>query len=269
MVERLKARGAIFVEDVGEVPPGALTIFSAHGVSRKVECDAGLRALDVIDATCPLVRKVHKQGQRSAADGYDVVLIGHDGHAEVEGTRGQIDGPLHVVSSEADVERLEIAAPARIAYVTQTTLSLFYTKNVIAALKRRFPDIVGPDTRDICYATQNRQRAVIELLPHVEMLLVVGSANSSNSNRLRELGENAGLPSYLIDGPHMVERHWLKGISRLGLTPGASAPERLVQATVDRLAEWRAVQVEEQEGVVENVSFRLPERLAEAPQPAL
>jgi 4-hydroxy-3-methylbut-2-enyl diphosphate reductase len=263
VVESLAARGAIFVDEVDEAPLGAICVFSAHGVSRKVERDASARGLDVIDATCPLVRKVHRQGQRFAADGDELVLVGHEGHAEVEGTLGQIDGKLHVVSSVADVERLEIADPSRVAFVTQTTLSLFDTRDIIAALRRRYPQIKGPDTRNICYATQNRQKAVLDLLPHVELLVVIGSQNSSNSNRLRELGDAAGVPAYLIDGPHLLDPDWIEGVSRMGLTAGASAPETLVQATLLRLADWRPILCEEPEGAIENVTFRLPERLAE------
>lgn len=263
VVETLRARGAIFVDEVDEVPEGALTIFSAHGVSRAVERAAAGRQLDVIDATCPLVRRVHNDGKRYAEKGFSLVLIGHSGHPEVEGTLGQVPGTTHVVATAEDVASLEVADPSRVAYVTQTTLSLDDTKDVIAALKRRFPAIVGPDTRNICYATQNRQRAVRELAHHVQLLLVVGSANSSNSNRLREIGAWAGIPSYLIDGPDAIDPRWLDDIDAVGLTAGASAPETLVNAAIERLETLRPVSVQELDGPQENVHFRLPERLAE------
>jgi 4-hydroxy-3-methylbut-2-en-1-yl diphosphate reductase len=262
VVDRLRARGAVFVEDVAEIPPGALTIFSAHGVSGAVERAAEDRSLDVIDATCPLVRRVHNEGRRYAGEGYDVVLIGHRGHPEVEGTSGQIPGRLHIVSAAADVASLRVDDPQRVAFITQTTLSLNDTRDTIAALKRRFPAIVGQDTRDICYATQNRQNAVIALLDRIELLLVIGSANSSNANRLREIGEAKGVRAHLIDGPAMLSREWLAGVGSLGITAGASTPEVLVQDTVARLATWRRVMLEEFAGREEGVRFRVPDRLA-------
>lgn len=268
VVESLRQRGAVFVDEVSEIPSGAVTVFSAHGVSRAVEREAADHALDVIDATCPLVRKVHNEGRRYAEQGYDVVLIGHSGHAEVEGTRGQIAGRLHIAGSVTEVETLAIRDPSRVAYITQTTLSLFDTQDIIAALKRRFPAIVGPDMRNICYATQNRQKAVIDLVKQVQLLVVVGSANSSNSNRLREIGESVGVPSYLIDGPQMMDPDWLAETSVMGLTAGASAPETLVQETIRRLRSWRTVTLETQEGSDEKVYFQLPERLMEAAAPA-
>jgi 4-hydroxy-3-methylbut-2-enyl diphosphate reductase len=268
VVDRLRQRGAIFVEDVADIPCGSVTVFSAHGVGREVETAAEARQLDVIDATCPLVRKVHNEGRRYAEKGYDVVLIGHAGHPEVDGTLGQIDGRLHVVGTTADVATLDIADPSRVAFITQTTLSIYDTRDVIAALKARFPDIIGPDTRDICYATQNRQKAVLDLVEHVQLLLVIGSSNSSNSNRLREIGEGAGIPSYLIDGPAMLDRAWLRGIETVGLTAGASAPECLVQETIATLSTFREVTVEVCDGIDETVHFRLPQRLL-APQPAV
>jgi 4-hydroxy-3-methylbut-2-enyl diphosphate reductase len=267
VVDTLKARGAIFVEEVDEIPEGAVTIFSAHGVAKKVEDGAEFRNLDVIDATCPLVTKVHKEGRRYAEKGFDIVLIGHLGHPEVEGTLGQIAGTVHVISEIEEVETLVVADPERVAFVTQTTLSVNDTKDVIAALRAKFPKIVGPDTRDICYATQNRQTAVIELSKQVDLLLVVGANNSSNSNRLREIGENFGVPSYLIEDATMLDPKWLDGVETVGVTAGASAPETLVQETIRRMKDHRAVAVEALEGVMENVHFKLPSELAEVPRP--
>lgn len=261
VVETLKARGARFVEEVDEIPPGAVTIFSAHGVAERVVTDAGERKLEVIDATCPLVTKVHKEGQRYAARGYDVVLIGHLGHPEVEGTLGRIPGAVHVVSEPEEVAGLHVSDPDRIAYVTQTTLSVDDTREVIAALKARFPNIVGPDVRDICYATQNRQTAVRRLAGAVDLLLVVGANNSSNSNRLREIGENLGVPSHLIEDAGLLRQEWLEGVESVGLTAGASAPETLVQEVVERLGTWRDVELTTLEGVEENVRFKLPDEL--------
>ncbi|MEM8937203.1 MAG: 4-hydroxy-3-methylbut-2-enyl diphosphate reductase [Pseudomonadota bacterium] len=267
VVDTLKARGAIFVEEVDEVPTGAVTVFSAHGVSKKVEDGALVRELGVIDATCPLVTKVHKEGRRYAAKGYDIVLIGHLGHPEVEGTLGQIPGTVHVLAEVEEVETLEVADPDRVAFVTQTTLSVNDTKDVIEALRKRFPNIVGPDTRDICYATQNRQSAVIELSRQVDLLLVVGAHNSSNSNRLREIGENFGVPSYLIEDATMFEPEWLEGVASVGITAGASAPETLVQETISRLREFRTITVETLDGVEENIHFKLPKDLADVERP--
>jgi 4-hydroxy-3-methylbut-2-enyl diphosphate reductase len=261
VVARLRALGAVFVEDIAEIPVGAPTVFSAHGVSRAVEQTAGALKLDVIDATCPLVRKVHKEGRRYAERGCDVILVGHQGHAEIEGTSGQIPGRVHLVSSVDDVAKVEVEDPERLAYVTQTTLSLFDTQDIIAALRERFPNISGPDTRDICYATQNRQKAVLELAARVELLLVVGSDNSSNSNRLRELGETSGVRSHLIEGPSALDPDWLDGVGTVGLTAGASAPEVLVEDVLRSLRSYRAVVVEDLPGIEETVSFRLPERL--------
>ncbi len=267
VVDTLRDRGAIFVKEVDEVPTGAVAIFSAHGVSKKVEDGAALRELDVIDATCPLVTKVHKEGRRYAAKDYDIVLIGHLGHPEVEGTLGQIPGTVHVLSEPEEVAELEVSDPERVAFVTQTTLSVNDTKDVIAALRERFPKIIGPDTRDICYATQNRQTAVIELSKQVDLLLVVGAHNSSNSNRLREIGENFGLPSYLIEDATMFDPAWLEGVGVVGITAGASAPETLVQETIERLRASRDVTVEKLDGVEENVRFKLPAELADIPRP--
>jgi 4-hydroxy-3-methylbut-2-en-1-yl diphosphate reductase len=263
VVETLRGRGAVFVSEVDQIPEGAVTIFSAHGVSKTVEAQAQARDLKVIDATCPLVTKVHKQGRRYAELGYDVVLIGHSGHAEVEGTRGQINGRLHVIGSEDEVAGLVVEDPERVAYITQTTLSVFDTRTVIAALRARFPAIIGPDTRNICYATQNRQVAVQALAEHAELILVLGSRSSSNSSRLREVGEQAGIPSHLIEGPEMIDEAWLTGVQSVGISAGASAPEELVQATIAHLARHRDVTVRELDGIEEGITFKLPIGLAE------
>ena len=262
VVESLKARGARFVEEVDEIPLGAVSVFSAHGVARKVETDASGRSLQVIDATCPLVSKVHREGQRYAQKGYDVVLIGHRGHPEVEGTMGQIEGSVHLVETVEDVERLDPRDPTKVSYVTQTTLSVDDTRGIISALKTRFPEIVGPDVKDICYATQNRQTAVRALVDHVELLLVVGAHNSSNSNRLREIGEDMGRPSYLIEDAQTIRPEWLEGVSAVGITAGASAPEDLVHEVIDRLSELADIEVRALDGVQENISFKLPDELS-------
>ncbi len=261
VVEGLKARGARFVETVDDIPPGAVTIFSAHGVARTVETEAVLRRLHVIDATCPLVTKVHKEGQRYAGNGYDVVLIGHPGHPEVEGTMGQIDGTVHLVSSVKDVAIIAPQHPQRLAYVTQTTLSVDDTREIIAALKARFPAIVGPDVKDICYATQNRQSAVRQMVAMVDLILVVGAHNSSNSNRLREIGTEMAKPSYLVEDAMALQAEWLEGVGTVGITAGASAPEEVVQELVLRIAEIRPIQVELLDGIEENVHFKLPAEL--------
>jgi 4-hydroxy-3-methylbut-2-en-1-yl diphosphate reductase len=263
VVEGLRQRGAVFVGEVDQIPEGAVTVFSAHGVSRTVEKAAADRHLDVIDATCPLVSKVHHQGQRYAAMGYDVVLIGHEGHAEVEGTRGQIAGRLHVIGTAEQVGTLEVRDPARVAYITQTTLSVQDTRDVIAALKGRFPEVVGPDMRNICYATQNRQAAVLAMAAQAELILVVGSPSSSNSSRLREVGAQAGVPSHLIEGPAMIDKAWFEGVGIVGFSAGASAPEELIQASIDHLRTFRQVTVIEMDGVEEGVVFKLPLRLAD------
>ncbi|MBK1624310.1 4-hydroxy-3-methylbut-2-enyl diphosphate reductase [Afifella marina] len=261
VVDTLKERGAVFVEETDEIPDGSVTVFSAHGVSRAVADRAAAKKLDVVDATCPLVQRVQREGRRYAKQGYDVVLIGHAGHAEVEGTRGQIDGRLHILSTPDAVAEIDVADPERVAYITQTTLSLLDTRNVIAALKARFPSIVGPETRNICYATQNRQTAVLDLAAEIEMLVVVGSANSSNSSRLRELGEASGIPSYLIEAPHELDPAWLRHVDRLGVTAGASAPEASVQAVLNWLRTFRTLHVETLDGIEEKVHFKLPQRL--------
>ena len=225
VVESLKAKGARFVEELDEVPAGAVTIFSAHGVARAVEADAQTRGLSVLDATCPLVSKVHNQGQRYVVQGRTVILIGHAGHPEVEGTMGQLDGPVHLVQRIEDIEHLPVAIGTPLAYITQTTLSVDDTRAIIAALKARFTDIIGPETKDICYATQNRQTAVRELSRVVDVILVVGASNSSNSNRLREIGEEVGIPSYLVADGSEVDPRWLEDKAVVGVTAGASAPE--------------------------------------------
>jgi 4-hydroxy-3-methylbut-2-enyl diphosphate reductase len=262
VVETLKAKGARFVEDLDEVPEGALTIFSAHGVSRKIENEAKMRSLPTIDATCPLVTKVHNQGRRYIAQGRTVVFIGHAGHPEVEGTLGQIDGELHLVENEDDVEKLPIPAGAPIAYITQTTLSVDDTRGVIAALHRRFTDVAGPEIRDICYATQNRQTAARELSRVADVLIVVGAGNSSNSNRLREIGEEAGLPSYLVADSSEIDPDWVRGAGVVGVTAGASAPEIVVENVVRTLLQIAPSEVSTLDGPIETVSFRLPAELS-------
>ncbi|MFC7736965.1 4-hydroxy-3-methylbut-2-enyl diphosphate reductase [Roseomonas sp. GCM10028921] len=265
VVETLKRKGAVFVEELSEIPDGAVTIFSAHGVARSVVEEAAARNLPVLDATCPLVAKVHVQGKRYAARGRTLVLIGHAGHPEVDGTLGQVDAPVHLVSSAEEVERLELPAETPVAYITQTTLSVDDTRGIIAALRARFPDLEGPDVSDICYATQNRQVAVRELCAQVDLLLVVGSRNSSNSNRLREIGEEQGVPSHLVGNGGELDPRWLEGVSTVGLTAGASAPEELV---LDVLAALRQhgtshgeVEVAAMAGIQENIEFRLPAEL--------
>ena len=251
VVDGLRSRGAIFVETVDEIPPGARAIFSAHGVADSVVAAAAARGLKSIDATCPLVTKVHGQAQRYAAQDYDVIIVGHVGHPEVEGTRGSVQGRVHVVGEPHEVADLTVRDPARVAYVTQTTLSLDDTRDVIDALKKRFPAARGPDTNDICYATQNRQNAVKALVGDIDVLLVVGARNSSNSNRLREVGERAGLPSYLVGDAQELDRTWFAPGSRIGITAGASTPQRLVDAVLERLQEWGLSAVSRQAGVAE------------------
>ncbi|MBV6632449.1 MAG: 4-hydroxy-3-methylbut-2-enyl diphosphate reductase [Alphaproteobacteria bacterium] len=268
VVDTLRAKGAVFVEEVDEVPPGAVTIFSAHGVAEQVESDAAERELDVLDATCPLVSKVHKEGQRYADDGYEVVLVGHAGHPEVEGTMGRIDGTVHLVETEEDVAKLSPSDPERLAYVTQTTLSVDDTRGIIEALKSKFPAVTGPDVRDICYATQNRQTAVRELARQVDLILVVGASNSSNSNRLVELGRDSGVDSYLVQDANDVEAGWLDGVETIGLTAGASAPETVVQEVVTRISELRTTNIRTLDGVIENIRFKLPKALADVSAPA-
>ncbi|MGD0142837.1 MAG: 4-hydroxy-3-methylbut-2-enyl diphosphate reductase [Rhizomicrobium sp.] len=262
VVEALRNKGARFVEELNEVPDGAVTIFSAHGVSQAVVNDAAARKLPVIDATCPLVSKVHSQGKRYVASGRTLVLIGHAGHPEVEGTMGQVGGPTHLVSSEADVQALDLPENAPIAYVTQTTLSIDDTRSIIGALHRKFSDVVGPDTSDICYATQNRQTAVRELSKIADVVLVVGAKNSSNSNRLREIGFENGVPSYLIADASELDVRWLEGKTTIGLTAGASAPEKLVQEVIEALRKLDSgLEVAELDGKKEHITFRLPAEL--------
>jgi len=263
VVNGLKAKGARFVDELDEVPEGAVTIFSAHGVPRAVVEEAKGRGLPVLDATCPLVSKVHAQSRRYVANGRTLVLIGHAGHPEVEGTLGQVDAPVHLVSTAADVAALTIPLDEPIAYVTQTTLSVDETREVIAALKSRFHDVRGPNTSDICYATQNRQTAVRELCRTVEVLLVVGSSNSSNSNRLCEIGLEEGVPSYLIADGAALDLEWVRGRKVVGLTAGASAPEELVLDVIAALRQVEEIEVEQLDGKPEDIVFRLPAELRE------
>jgi 4-hydroxy-3-methylbut-2-en-1-yl diphosphate reductase len=263
VVDSLRDKGARFVEDLSEVPTGAVTIFSAHGVARHVEQEAARRGLSVLDATCPLVSKVHMQGQRYVDQGRTVILIGHAGHPEVEGTMGQLTAPVYLIQSIQDVRQLDIPSDAPVAYITQTTLSVDDTKAVIAALRERFSNLIGPETRDICYATQNRQSAVRELAKLVDVILVVGARNSSNSNRLREIGEEAGVPSYLVADGSEVRPEWLEGKRMVGLTAGASAPDVLVEDVVTALRRFSPIQISTLPGIEEKIQFRLPSQLLE------
>jgi 4-hydroxy-3-methylbut-2-enyl diphosphate reductase len=263
----LRAKGARFVDELDQIPPGSVTIFSAHGVASSVEDDAAARGLPVIDATCPLVSKVHSEGQRYANQDREIVLIGHAGHPEIEGTMGRISGRVHLISKPDEVANLEVSNPARLAFITQTTLSVDDTRSVIDALKARFPSIVGPDTKDICYATQNRQRAARDLARIVDLVLVVGAPNSSNSNRLREIAADHGVPSYLIEDAKALDLKWLEGVESVGITAGASAPDELVQDLIGRLREIVGeVELTVLPGVTENVRFRMPAELADAAQ---
>src|SRR6202140_4747278 len=265
VVERLRALGAVFVDELREVPAGGTVIFSAHGVSNAVEEEANSRALTVFNATCPLVTKVHMEVQRYAREGRDVVLIGHAGHPEIEGTMGRFDGSwggrIHLVQNLADVGALGVRDPEHLASVTQTTLSVDDTAEIVAALRLRFPALATPRREDICYATQNRQDAVKKLLEQWDVLLVVGSRSSSNSNRLRELADRAGIPGYLVDGADDLQREWLDGKSTVGVTAGASAPEVRVQQVVERLRNWGAELPAELTGCEEQVVFGLPRAL--------
>jgi len=263
VVDKLKASGAIFVEELSEVPSGATTVFSAHGVPRSVVDEAMNRDLPVIDATCPLVSKVHNQGKYYVGLGRTMVLIGHAGHPEVEGTMGQVGAPMYLVSNEADVLAMDLPLDTPIAYVTQTTLSVDDTKGVIAALVGRFSDVMGPDTADICYATQNRQTAVRDLCKVAELLLVVGAKNSSNSNRLREIGVEEGIPSFLIADATDLDATWIEGVESIGLTAGASAPEELVVGVIEALRKLTHVEVIQMDGVEEKIVFHPPASLRE------
>lgn len=265
VVERLRNMGAVFVDELDEVPDDATVIFSAHGVSRAVQDEAQRRELKVFDATCPLVTKVHMEVARYAREGREVILIGHEGHPEVEGTMGQFDlshgGRILLVETPEDVERLEVGDPARLAFVTQTTLSVDDTQRVVEALKNRFPQMTSPRKEDICYATQNRQDAVKQLVERCDLILVVGSPTSSNSNRLREIASKAGIPGYLIDGPEDLRREWFDGKTSIGVTAGASAPEILVERVVSKLREWGGQSPVNLDGQPENIVFSVPKEL--------
>ena len=262
VVDDLRAKGAVFVEELDEVPPGSTVIFSAHGVSLDVRRDAEARGLKVFDATCPLVTKVHVEVAKMREAGREVVMIGHEGHPEAEGTMGQSSDGMYLVETEEDVARLEVRSPERLAYVTQTTLSMDDAARVVAALKRRFPAIVGPKKDDICYATQNRQDAVKVMAPMCDVVIVVGSPNSSNSNRLREVAMNLGRDAYLVDTAADLKAEWIAGKRNIGVTAGASAPEVLVHDVVLRLQELGARRVRELEGIEEKVTFPLPKSIS-------
>jgi 4-hydroxy-3-methylbut-2-enyl diphosphate reductase len=265
VVERLRQLGAVFVEDLKEIPAGSTVIFSAHGVSRAVQDEARERGLKVFDATCPLVTKVHMEVVRYAREGREVILIGHEGHPEVEGTMGQFDvsfgGRIVLVETPEDVEHLQIRAPERLAFVTQTTLSVDDTQRVVEALRQRFPQLANPRKEDICYATQNRQDAVKQLVERCDLILVVGSPTSSNSNRLREIAEKAGIPGYLVDGPEDLNQEWFVGRKVVGVTAGASAPEILVERVVAKIREWGGEAPVNLQGQTESVVFSLPREL--------
>jgi len=265
VVEDLRNRGAVFVEELDQVPDDVIVIFSAHGVSQAVRQEAAGRGLKVFDATCPLVTKVHIEVAKYSRDGRECILIGHEGHPEVEGTMGQYDpsngGAIYLVEDEEDVAKLQVRDPDHLAFVTQTTLSMDDTSRVIDALRARFPNIGGPRKDDICYATQNRQDAVKQLADESDVVLVVGSPNSSNSNRLRELAERMGTPAYLIDGAEDLQRGWFDQAARIGITAGASAPEVLVRGVIEQLKAWGATGAEELDGREENITFSMPKEL--------
>jgi 4-hydroxy-3-methylbut-2-en-1-yl diphosphate reductase len=265
VVDRLRTIGAVFVEELKEVPDGAIVIFSAHGVSRAIQKEAAQRALTVFDATCPLVTKVHMEVTRFAREAREVLLIGHAGHPEVEGTIGQFDtslgGNIYLVETVEDVMNIQVRDPEHLAFVTQTTLSVDDTASIVAALRSRFPLLKAPVKEDICYATQNRQDAVKDLIGRCDRLVVVGSQSSSNSNRLREMADKAGIPGYLVDGPEQLHREWFDGVKTVGVTAGASAPEVLVKGVVDQLRLWGGEVVEELKGREEHVTFALPRTL--------
>jgi len=262
VVNDLRSRGAIFIEQLDDVPSGNIVIFSAHGVSRAVQEEAAARGLKIFDATCPLVTKVHMEVAKMRRAGREIVMVGHQGHPEVEGTMGQADGGMYLVETVADVEQLQVRDPALLAYVTQTTLSIDDAADVIAALKRRFPLIAEPKKGDICYATTNRQQAVKEMAPQVDVVIVVGSPNSSNSNRLREVAEKKGALAYMVDNAGQIDPEWLHGKNRIGVTAGASAPEILVQAVIDRLRECGVDHVRTLQGAEEHVVFPMPKGLS-------
>ncbi len=262
VVADLRDKGAIFIEDLDDVPAGSHLVFSAHGVSRAVKAEAEGRGLKVFDATCPLVTKVHVEVAKMRDEGREIIMIGHQGHPEVEGTMGQSNGGMYLVETVADVEQLSVKSPDNLAYVTQTTLSVDDTIEIIAALKRRFPGIAEPKKGDICYATTNRQQAVKFMAPQVELVIVVGSPNSSNSNRLREVAANHGATAYMVDHAGQIDPAWLDGVTRIGVTAGASAPEVLVQQVIERLKLLGAASVRALEGVEEHVTFPLPKGLA-------
>lgn len=261
VVSDLRRKGAVFIESLEQVPVGSTVIFSAHGVPKEVHAQAQSLGLHIFDATCPLVTKVHVEVAKMWANGYEIIMIGHKGHPEVEGTMGQVRDRMHLVEDLADVEQLQVTAPQKLAYVTQTTLSVDDAAQVIAALKKRFPAILGPKKQDICYATQNRQDAVKFMAPQCDLVIVVGSPNSSNSNRLREVAQKLGIPSYMVDEPAQIDPAWLVGKRRIGVTAGASAPEALAQSVIERLRQLGVAKVRTLEGVAENVSFPLPREL--------
>jgi 4-hydroxy-3-methylbut-2-en-1-yl diphosphate reductase len=266
VVDELSAKGAIFVEDLAEVPPGSHLVFSAHGVSRAVKVEADERGLSVFDATCPLVTKVHVEVAKMRAEGMEIVMIGHHGHPEVEGTMGQSDDGMYLIETIEDIEQLQVRDPNRLAYVTQTTLSVDDTTGIIDALKRRFPNVAEPKKSDICYATTNRQQAVKFMAPQVDLLIVVGSPSSSNSSRLREVAEKNGVESYMVDDASQIDAAWTEGKTRIGVTAGASAPEVLVQQVITRLRALGAASVRELDGVQEHVTFPLPKGLSARPE---
>lgn len=261
VVNDLRNKGAVFIEELADVPAGNTVVFSAHGVSKAVQAEAAARGLRVFDATCPLVTKVHIEVAKMRREGREIVMIGHDGHPEVEGTMGQTESGMYLVETPADVEKLNVSNPDMLAYVSQTTLSVDDTADVIAALKRRFPNIAEPKKGDICYATTNRQEAVKFMAPRVDVVIVVGSPNSSNSNRLREVAEKRGATAYMVDNASQIDPAWLAGKARIGVTAGASAPEVLVQAVIDRLKACGAKDVRTLDGVEEHVTFPLPKGL--------
>ena len=266
VVDELSAKGAIFVEDLAEVPPGSHLVFSAHGVSRAVKVEADSRGLSVFDATCPLVTKVHVEVAKMRAEGMEIVMIGHHGHPEVEGTMGQSDDGMYLIETIEDIEQLQVRDPNRLAYVTQTTLSVDDTTGIIDALKRRFPNVAEPKKSDICYATTNRQQAVKFMAPQVDLLIVVGSPSSSNSSRLREVAEKNGVESYMVDDASQIDAAWTEGKTRIGVTAGASAPEVLVQQVITRLRAMGVTSVRELDGVQEHVTFPLPKGLSARPE---